>query len=257
MTFTGTHSHIYTEEFNSDRPEVVSRAIQSGVNRILLPNIDISSINPMHRLAQSNPEVFSMAMGLHPSEVSEDYSTTLAQIKDILFAAPQDYVAVGEIGIDLYWDKTFREQQMIVFDEQVTWAEELNKPIIIHCREGLDEVLELLQWHKNVRGVFHCFGGNTQDVARIRHVGDYYFGIGGVVTFKKSTLPGVLPEIGLERIVLETDSPYLAPSPFRGKRNESSYIPVIAEKIAQSLETSIAEVASRTSANAKSLFGIK
>lgn len=256
MTFIDTHSHIYTEEFNSDRTQVVSRAIQSGVNRILLPNIDVSSIKPMHELAQSNPEVFSMAMGLHPSEVTDDYSSTLAQIKDILFAAPQDYVAVGEIGIDLYWDKSFRDQQMVAFEEQVKWAGELNKPIIIHCREGLDEVLEILRRHKNVRGVFHCFGGSAEDVARIRQVGDFYFGIGGVVTFKKSTLPGVLPEIGLDRIVLETDSPYLAPSPFRGKRNESSYIPVIAEKIAQSLETSIAEVASRTSANAKSLFGI-
>ena len=257
MFFTDTHTHIYGEEFDEDRAAVVARAIENGVTRMLLPNIDMDSVEQMEQLAASNPEVFSMAMGLHPSEVYADYRTVLNFIKGKLFDAPDKYVAVGEIGIDLYWDTTFQDQQMLVFDEQVTWAETLNKPIIIHCRNGLDQILEVLGNHGKVRGVFHCFGGTIEDIERIRQVGDFYFGIGGVITFKKSTLPTVLATIGLERILLETDSPYLTPTPFRGKRNESSYIPLIAAKIAETLNVSVEAVGEQTSANASHLFGIQ
>lgn len=256
MQFVDTHTHIYTPEFDVDRPDVVLRALENGVTHMILPNIDVASIAPMQRLCQSNPSVFSMAMGLHPSEVNADFTDTLAVIKSELFSSPDDYVAVGEVGIDLYWDTTFCQQQMDVFERQLTWADTLGKPVIIHCRNGLDQTLDVLSTHPNIRAIFHCFGGDCADVDKIRRVGDYFFGIGGVVTFKKSTLPEALPVIGLDRIVTETDAPYLAPTPFRGKRNESAYIPLIAQKIADVLNTDIATVSQQTTANATSIFGL-
>jgi TatD DNase family protein len=255
MHFTDTHSHIYLPEFEEDRATVVQRAFDAGVTHMILPNIDLSSIPQMKNLTSQYPDNFRMAMGLHPSEVYENYAEVLNGITSELCDVSASYVAVGEIGIDLYWDKTYEKQQMIVFEQQVILAERLNLPIIIHCRDGLDQVLEVLQRYPSVNGVFHCFGGTDSDVERIRNVGDYYFGIGGVVTFKKSKLPEVLPTIGIDRILIETDAPYLAPTPHRGKRNESSYVICTAAHIAQTLNTTVAEIANITSKNSADLFG--
>jgi TatD DNase family protein len=255
MHFTDTHSHIYLPEFEEDRAAVVQRALDANVTHLILPNIDLSSIAQMKSLASQYPDNMRMAMGLHPSEVYENYAEVLDAIMQELKDNRAQYVAVGEIGIDLYWDKTFEREQMIVFEQQLAVAEAENLPVIIHCREGLDQVLEVLAGHPAVKAVFHCFSGTEQDVDRIRNVGDYYFGIGGVVTFKSSKLREVLPAIGLERILLETDAPYLAPVPHRGKRNESSYVVNTAAYIAQALDTDLESVANATSQNSYNLFG--
>jgi TatD DNase family protein len=255
MYFTDTHSHIYLQEFDEDRLAVVNRAFDANVSHIILPNIDISSISQMKALYEQYPQNMRMTMGLHPSEVYENYSEVLEYITNELKCNQKLYVAVGEIGIDLYWDKTFERQQMVVFDNQLSLANELNLPIIIHCREGLDQVLEIIKAYPTVKAVFHCFSGTAEDISKIRAIGDYYFGIGGVVTFKSSKLREVLPAIGLERILLETDSPYLAPVPHRGKRNESSFIVSTAAHIAQSLNTDVETVAKITSKNSIDLFG--
>lgn len=254
MEFTDTHTHIYAKEFDNDRAQVVERALAAGVTHMMLPNIDVASIAPMKALAASRPEVFSMAMGLHPSEVYDNWREELHKIKEEFFSAPELYHAIGEVGIDLYWDKTFEREQMLAFEEQILWAEQTAKPLIIHCRSAQPQVLEVLQSHPSVRAVFHCFGGTSRDVELIRRQGDYFFGIGGVVTFQKSTLPEALPAIGLSRIVTETDSPYLAPVPHRGQRNESVYIPLIAAKIADVLSVPVDEVARVTVENAATMF---
>lgn len=252
--FTDTHTHIYLEEFDDDREAVVKRAVDSGVSRMILPNVSPSTLLPMHSLQKAHPDLFRMALGLHPSEVGNDWQKDVDEIEKMLTLSPDSYVAVGEIGIDLYWDKTYEEEQILAFDRQVAIASRINKPIIIHCRDGLHRVLEVLSSHRDVRGVFHCFGGTADDVKKIREIGDFYFGIGGVVTFKNSKLPGVLSEIGLDRILLETDAPYLAPVPFRGKRNESSFLPATAAAVAKALDKEVAEIAERTSANSYDLF---
>jgi TatD DNase family protein len=255
MQFTDTHSHIYLPEFEEDRAAVVQRALDANVSRMILPNIDISSIPQMKTLAAQYPDNMRMAMGLHPSEVYDNYAEVLSTIMQDLRNNTSDYVAVGEVGIDLYWDKTYEQQQMIVFEQQLTVAEEFNLPVIIHCRDGQSQALEVLSEHPTVKAVFHCFGGTEQDVEQIRAVGDYYFGIGGVVTFKNSKLRNVLPAIGIDRILLETDAPYLAPVPHRGKRNESSFVVSTAAHIAQALDTDIESVANASSQNSLSLFG--
>ena len=195
-----------------------------------------------------------MAMGLHPIEVNDSADDTLSAILE-LFGQRDDYVAVGEVGIDLYWDATFRDRQMDVFDRQLGFASSHNLPVIIHCRNGLDETLECLSGHRDVRAVFHSFGGTVDDVERIRALGDYYFGINGIVTFKNSTLRSVLPAIPTNRILLETDAPYLAPVPHHGKKNESSYLPFIAATVAKSLGLSVEDIAKTTASNSVELFG--
>ncbi|MDE5962247.1 MAG: TatD family hydrolase, partial [Duncaniella sp.] len=196
-----------------------------------------------------------MAMGLHPTEIGGSWESDLRIIHDELDANPADYIAVGEIGIDLYWDKTFKEEQMKAFSIQVDWAIERNLPVIIHCRDGLRETLEVLSAKKvKPKAVFHSFGGSVEDVKAIREIGDFYFGINGIVTFKNSGLHEVLPEIGIERIVLETDAPYLAPVPYRGKRNESAYIVKTAARVAEIMSMSVDDVSRMTSDNAIGLF---
>ena len=258
MRFIDTHTHLYlpsfeTEEENSS--DVVARAIASGVDRLIFPNVDKTTVSPMHELADRFPDNIFVAMGLHPTEIGEDWEDVLSEIESH-FGSNRRYVAVGEIGIDLYWDKTFADQQMQAFDRQIAKAVDLNLPVIIHSREGLDQTLEVLQGYRDVRAVFHSFGGTVKDVDAIRRVGDFYFGINGIVTFKNSGLKATLPAIGLERILLETDAPYLAPVPHRGKRNESSYIPLIAATVADALSTDTETVAEATTANAETLFGI-
>ncbi len=251
-----THSHLYLPDFEHPG-EAVKRALDAGVGHIIFPNVDLTTIEPMKALHDDFPEHTSMAMGFHPTEVNDSWQQSLATVEEELMSDPARYVAVGEIGIDLYWDKSFREQQMLAFERQVQWATRLNLPVIIHCREGLDEVLEVLAGvEKTPQGVFHSFGGTVEDVERIRRIGDFYFGINGIVTFKNSRLREVLPAIGPERLLLETDAPYLSPVPHRGKRNESAYIIHTAAHMAASMGIPADELADITTANAKRLFNL-
>lgn len=251
-----THTHLYLDEFAPEKIETVKRALDAGVEKMIFPNVDLSTIAPMKELHGHFPSQTFMAMGLHPTEIGETWRDDLLEIRNELDKFPDDYIAVGEIGIDLYWDKTYRSEQLKAFSEQVDWALEKKLPVIIHCREGLQEVLEVLG-SKPVRpkAVFHSFGGTVDDVKSIREVGDFYFGINGIVTFKNSRLHEVLPEIGIDRLVLETDAPYLAPVPYRGKRNESAYVRNTAARVAEVLGVSIERIAEATTDNAYELFG--
>lgn len=255
MVLVDTHTHLYLPEFADENPDAVSRAIESGVKKMIFPNVDLTTVKPMTRLAAKYPVNVSMAMGLHPTEVKEDWCDVLSEIESLTGDGSQ-FVAVGEIGIDLYWDKTFVDEQMQVFERQVAKSIELGLPVIIHCRDGLPQALEVLQGQPGAKGVFHSFGGTESDVDAVRRIGDFYFGINGVVTFKNSRLRETLPSIGLERILLETDSPYLAPVPHRGKRNESAYLNLIAAHISDNLGCDITKVANETTANAEQLFRI-
>ena len=253
MTLIDTHTHLYLPEFDADREAAVSRAIDAGVTTMILPNVDLTTIEPMKELCQRYPSNFHMAMGLHPTETGPSWTEDIRTIESELSSG--HYVAVGEIGIDLYWDKTYESQQMQAFSRQVSLAVNTGLPVIIHCREGLDQTLEVLHDYRGkVRGVFHSFGGTTDDVERIRREGDFYFGINGIVTFKNSRLKETLPAIGADRVLLETDAPYLAPVPHRGKRNETSYIVSTATAVAAAMNLTPEEIAAKTTHNAKELF---
>ena len=251
-----SHSHIYCDAFDEDRDAVVQRAREAGVSHIVLPGENMASVPLQVALHERYPDYISLALGLHPEEVNGDYMSELEQLRPLLDQHP--IVAVGEIGIDLYWDKTWREQQHHALDIQLHWCNELGVPFIIHCRDGLDDILDVMD---NLdcpvpQGVFHCFAGTEADVERIRKRGDFYFGVNGVVTFKKSTVSQVLPTIGLDRLLLETDAPYLAPVPYRGIRNESAYIPHVNDFIATSLGVSPEDVSAATDRNAARLFNL-
>ncbi len=250
-----THTHIYLEEFDNDRDEVVSRAKAGGVEHIILPNVDLDTVQAMHDTHRRYPDYCRMAMGLHPTSVDADYRRQLDRIHDHL--AEGNYCAVGEIGLDLYWDKTFAQEQEEAFITQVGWAVELDLPVIIHCREAFTEMLALLQSGRvpAFRGVFHSFTGSADEVRQLRATGDYYFGINGIVTFKNAHLEEVVREIGIDRLLLETDAPYLAPVPHRGKRNEPVYLSRMAERIAEILGITSHGVDTSTTANAIRLFG--
>lgn len=251
-----SHSHIYCDAFDVDREAVVERAREAGVSHIILPGESVASVPLQVALQERYPDYISLALGLHPEEVNGDYMTQLEQLRPLL--DQHHVVAVGEIGIDLYWDKTWREQQLKALDIQLHWCNELGVPFIIHCREGLDEILNVID-HLDCpvpQGVFHCFTGTPEDVERIRQRGDFYFGVNGVVTFKKSTVSQLLPVIGLDRLLLETDAPYLAPVPHRGKRNESAYIPLVNDFVAASLGVSPETVSDATDRNACRLFSL-
>lgn len=255
--FVDTHTHLYLEEFAPTPQDAVKRAIDAGVTKMIFPNVDLSTINPMKELSSSFPLNTFMAMGLHPTEIKETWVEDLAKTKEEFNKHIDKYIAIGEIGIDLYWDKTFRREQMQALEQQFQWAIDANIPVIIHCREGLAEILEVLdRMNEKPKGVFHSFGGNIDDVEQIRKRGDFYFGINGIVTFKNSKLRETLPYIGIDRILLETDAPYLAPVPHRGKRNESAYLIHTAAHIAQHLALTTEQVAQKTSYNAHQLFGI-
>ncbi|MCC8071371.1 MAG: TatD family hydrolase [Bacteroidales bacterium] len=253
-----THTHPYLDEFLPDKDASIQRAIEAGVELMVMPNVNLETIPQMKELAARWPQNLRMAMGLHPTELTDDWQSQLAQVKDELYANHQAYVAVGEVGIDLYWDTSRREAQLQVLDEQARWARELSLPIIIHCREGLPEVLEVLEGHRGLKGVFHSFGGTVEDVEEIRRrVGDYYFGINGIVTFKNCSVRQSLPSIGLDRLLLETDAPYLAPVPKRGKRCESAFMVHTAAHIAHHLGLPLPDVAAATTANAQALFSLR
>lgn len=260
-----THTHIYGPEFALENQahdsmqgqvDTVDRAIAAGVDMMVLPAVDRSSVGPMTALHALRPGNTALAMGLHPTEVKENWREELAYIMSVL-GDGSGFVAVGEVGIDLYWDKTFESSQLEVFDMQLDAASRLGLPVIIHQRQALGQTLEVLSGHSDVAAVFHSFGGTVADVERIRSLGDYYFGINGIVTFKNSGLASVLPAIGIDRILTETDSPYLAPVPYRGRRNESSYIPYIVGRVADALGVMPDDVAAATTGNAQKFFRLQ
>jgi len=253
-----THSHLYAEEFDLDRLEVLNRASQVGVGAILLPNIDTESIGALETLASTTANCIPM-MGLHPTYVKDNWQLELAAIEAQLFAAPERYCAVGEIGIDLYWDDTFLEAQKEVFCTQVQWAKKLKLPIAIHVRKAFEELFAVLdsEWTPELRGVFHCFTGSKEQVQRILKYQNFYFGIGGVVTYKNAGLAEVVSAIPQDKLLLETDAPYLSPVPYRGKRNEPSYLIEVVSKLQEILGLSAAQIEKLTSDNAIRLFALE
>ena len=255
MKLIDTHAHLYSQKFDGDRDEVMKRAFDEGVEKIFLPNVDSESIDGMFALEKAYPNKVHALMGLHPCSVQENYEAELKIVETWL--GERTYKAVGEIGIDLYWDKSTFEIQKIAFRRQISWAKELNIPIIIHARESLDEIIQIIREEKDERltGIFHCFTG-TEDHARKIMDLEFYMGLGGVLTFKKSGLGKVVSEIPMDYLVLETDAPYLSPTPKRGKRNESSYIKYVAEKLATVKRLSIEEVARITTKNAYTVFKV-
>lgn len=257
MRLVDSHSHLFLEEFQADLPQVMARARLAGVTHIFMPNIDSTTIAPMLRVCSQYEGYCFPMIGLHPTSVNAGYKEELAVVAEQL-AKPNGYVAVGEVGMDLYWDKTFLREQQLVFDQQVQWALEYGLPVVIHCREAFNYIYDILRPYKNasLRGVFHSFTGTQEEASRILEFLNFSIGINGVVTFKKSGLPEVLRNIPLERIVLETDSPYLTPVPNRGKRNESANVKDTLLKVAEIYGKSPEDVGCITSENALKVFGM-
>tara|TARA_R110001583_G_scaffold27778_1_gene98973 strand:+ start:2098 stop:2865 length:768 start_codon:yes stop_codon:yes gene_type:complete len=255
MIITDTHTHLYSDQFSEDRDEMMQRAIDAGVTRLFIPAIDSTYFDAMLDLEKAFPDTTFLMMGLHPTHVKENVTEELAFVKKWL--NKRNFYAVGEIGIDLYWDKTLLKQQQQAFKTQIHWAKEKKLPIVIHCRDAFDEIFEILEEEKDEQlfGIFHCFSGNLEQAKKAISY-NMKLGIGGVVTFKNGKIDQFLNEIAIENIVLETDAPYLAPTPFRGKRNESSYIIKVLEKLADIYNLSPKEIAEITTKNSKDVFGI-
>jgi TatD DNase family protein len=254
--FVDTHTHLFVDAFDEDRSEIVQKAINAGVEKMLLPNIDIDTIDAMNDLAKDFPTNCYPMMGLHPGSIKEDWKDRLEIIRKNLFEGEQKYIAVGEIGMDLYWDKTFVKEQAEAFRMQVEWAKELNLPIAIHAREAFEPIFEILDEinDDSLTGVFHCFTGTVEQAQHVLSYGGFKLGIGGVLTYKKAALDKVLENIDLKHLILETDSPYLTPVPFRGKRNESSYILHVAEKLTEVYNVPLSTIEEMTTASANELF---
>lgn len=253
-----THSHLFLEEFSDDLPQVMERARQAGVSRIYMPNIDSTTIEPMLSVCADYPDFCYPMIGLHPTSVNESYRQELSIVRERL-EAPNNFVAIGEIGLDLYWDKTFLNEQLYVFEKQIEWALEYKLPIVVHSREAFDYIYKVMEPYKKtpLTGIFHSFTGTSEEAAKLLEFEGFMLGINGVVTFKKSTLPETLTTVPLERIVLETDSPYLAPVPNRGKRNESANVKDTLMKVAEIYQITPEHVAEVTSVNALKVFGIR
>ncbi|PVX52608.1 TatD DNase family protein [Balneicella halophila] len=252
MNFIDTHAHIYVENMIEDSDNIIYRAKQAGISKILMPNIDVASISPMLSLTKEFPNYCYPMLGLHPCDVKDDYKTAL----DAIFSQfSSEYIAVGEIGLDLYWDKTTLNRQIDAFRYQADVAIEKELPISVHVRDAFPQMLELLEDYrgKGLKGVLHCFTGTFEQATQAIDLG-FYLGVGGVLTFKNSGVDKTLANIGLEHLILETDSPYLAPSPYRGKQNEPSYLPLIAKRLAEIHHINIEEVAKQTAQNANRLF---
>jgi TatD DNase family protein len=252
---TDTHTHLYSEEFSEDRDEMIQRALAVGVKRFFIPAIDSSYVPSMYELEANYPENVFLMCGLHPTYTKENYLEELAFVEKQL--QERKFYAIGEIGIDLYWDKTFLKEQQESFRRQIGWAKQYKLPVVIHCREAFDEVFEILEEQKSddLFGIFHCFTGDFEQAQRAISL-NMKLGIGGVVTFKNGKIDQYLNQIDLKHIVLETDSPYLAPIPFRGKRNESAYVLNVAQKLAELYGQSVEEIAEITTQNSKEVFGI-
>lgn len=253
MEFIDTHAHLYVEQFDEDRAAVMERALQSNINRIYLPNIDRATIDSMLELEADYPNNCFAMMGVHPCSIKADYQQELSVAESWL--GKRSFVAIGEIGIDLYWDKTFVKEQEDAFRRQINWAKDLGIPFVIHSRDSLDRTINIVKEEQDgsLKGIFHCFGGSLEQAKKIADLG-FLMGIGGVLTFKKAGLDKTLVDVNLDHLVLETDAPYLSPTPFRGKRNESAYIHQIADRLASIKETSLNEVAEVTTKNAMALF---
>ena len=251
-----THSHIYDEVFDDDRSEVINRAKSVGVERIILPNVDSESLPRMLSLEAQYPDYCFVAVGLHPTSVKENYKEELLLVRSEL--ERRKWIAIGEIGIDLYWDKTFYNEQVIVLQQQIEWALEYNLPVIIHVRDSFRETMTALALYKNsgLRGTFHSFTGTLENAEEILSFGGFKLGVNGIVTFKNSGLNDVIRHVSLEHILLETDAPYLTPVPFRGKRNESAYVDYVCEKLAETYRVSKQEIDRITTKNAVELFSI-
>lgn len=255
IIITDTHTHLYSEEFDLDRDQMIQRAIDAGVSRFFIPAIDSTCTQSMYDLEKNHPDHVFLMMGLHPTYVKDNYLEELQHVENEL--AKRKFYAVGEIGIDLYWDKTHLKEQQIAFRKQIQLAKQYKLPIVIHCREAFDEVFQILEEEKSPElfGIFHCFTG-TYDQALLAISYNMKLGIGGVVTFKNGKIDQFLSQIELKHLVLETDSPYLAPIPFRGKRNESSYLISVVDKLAQIYSLPANEIAAITTENSKAVFGI-
>lgn len=251
-----THAHVYAEEFDQDRDSVITRALEQGIKKILLPNIDLNSIERMLATERAYPDICHSMMGLHPCYVDNNVDSTLSIIESWFDKHP--FIAVGEIGIDLYWDKTYQQQQEHAFLTQLEWAKQKDLPIVIHTRDSMNETIELLEQVQDgsLRGVFHCFGGSVAEAQRINQLG-FYLGIGGVATFKNGGMDKVIPHLDMNYLILETDCPYLAPVPYRGKRNESAYTQLVAQRIADLTEYNVEQVDTLTTTNALQLFKLK
>lgn len=252
---TDTHTHLYSSQYNEDQDLMMQRAKDAGVSRFFVPAIDSSYTEKMLSLEKNYPGDVFLMMGLHPTYVKENYLDELAHVKK--WIDQKDFFAIGEIGIDLYWDKSFLTQQQEAFSTQIKWAKERKLPIVIHCRDAFDEIFEILEAEKgdNLKGIFHCFTGTKEQALKAISY-NMKLGIGGVVTFKNGKIDTFLNEISLQNIVVETDAPYLAPKPFRGKRNESSYITYVIEKLSDIYQLPVDEIAKITTQNSKDVFGI-
>ena len=256
MQFIDTHAHTYDEAFQGDLDATISSAQKAGITKILMPNIDVESIEPMFAIQEKYSNCIPM-MGLHPAYVKGDWEQQLEKIESYLFADPLRFCAIGEIGMDLYWDKTYIKEQKTAFIQQIQWAKKLDLPIAIHARDAFNEIFEILDKENDakLRGVFHCFTGNKEQVQHIKSYGGFLLGIGGVLTYKNTNLGSTLIESAdLNDLVLETDAPYLPPVPFRGKRNESAYMIEVAYKLVDLYQVPLEEIARISTKNAKELF---
>jgi len=254
VNFIDTHIHLYAEEFSADIDTLLQVAMDKGISRFLMPNIDSASIRPMLDLSERYPENCIPMMGLHPCSVHADYLSQLKRIENQL--SKKSFCAIGEIGLDLYWDKNHIREQKQALEKQLDWAVELKLPVVIHCRDSFDFILELMNNRNDIpSGIFHCFSGTEEMAKKVLDLG-FYLGIGGVLSFKNAGLDKILPSIGIDKLVLETDAPYLAPIPHRGKRNEPAYLELVAIKMADVLGISLNEVADKTTENAKAIFNL-
>lgn len=255
MHLIDSHTHIYSSQFDDDLAEVMKRAAQNGVQRLLLPNIDSTTTQRMWKVVNAYPHRCFPMMGLHPCSVNQSVEQELAHVQTEL--ATGKYIAVGEIGIDLHWDTTYIKEQIAAFEQQMEWAKELELPVAIHCRNSFDQIFASVDKVQDgtLKGVLHCFTGNEQQAKKCIDLG-LHIGLGGVLTFKNSGLDRAIKNVSLEKILLETDSPYLAPTPYRGKRNESSYTRLVAEKLAEVKETTVENIANITTANTEKLFNL-
>lgn len=258
MNFIDTHTHLDGEEFDADRDETIQRAKDAGVSKVFIPAIDMPSVSRVLAVCDRYPDYAYPMIGLHPEEVRADWQDVLKEMKPVLDANRDKVIAVGEVGLDYYWSREFEQEQLLAFEEQVRWSIEYRLPLMIHCRKGQNEMVRLLRSYEKELpgGVFHCFTGNEKEAAELLSFDRFVLGIGGVLTFKKSHLPEVLPAVPLDRIVLETDSPYMAPVPMRGKRNESAYVAYVLKRMAECYGVSEEQVAEATNANVKRVFSV-
>ena len=255
MHLIDTHTHIYDHQFSLDRKETIERALAAGVSMMLLPNVDASTIAPMLELHEQFPECTRVMMGLQPEEVKEDYKSVLSRMEKELESGI--YFGVGEVGLDFYWDSTFEKQQLDAFETQLDWAKQLKLPLSIHCRNAFEKMVKILEKKQDggLHGIMHCFTG-TEEEAKVYLELGFHLGIGGVTTYKNCGVKDYLPKLPLDRIVLETDAPYLAPVPCRGKRNEPAFLVHTAQRVADILQMPIEKLAAMTTANVQSLFGL-